>query len=56
MGGSDVQKAEFIRCLLVINLGDLNRVPGLSKIDKAHPLDHQAILHIQAGYNTLGQH
>ena len=55
MAGGDIQEGNFIRALLVVTYGNLHRITGIADINEIDAFDNPAVLHVQAGNNTLGQ-
>jgi hypothetical protein len=41
---------------VVIELGDLYRIAGITQFKELHPLDDPATFHVQAGYDSFGKH
>ena len=56
VGRRDVQKAEFVGAILIIDLGDLDRIAGVAQVHEGHAFDDTAILDVQTGNDAFGQH
>ena len=56
MRSGNVQEAQFIGTGLIIDLGDLDRITGVTKIHEADALDHSTVLHVQTWNDAFGQH
>ena len=54
LGGSYIQKSDFIRAFTVIAPGDFYRVSSITNIDKLDALNDAAIIDIQARNNAFG--
>ena len=55
-GRGDVQKRQLVGPLPVIERGVLHGVPGVGQVDEIDPLDDPPVFHVQARYDSLGQH
>ena len=44
----------FVSDLFVVARGDLDRVTGIADINEFDTLDHPAVVHVQAGDDSLG--
>ena len=56
VGGGDVQEDQLVGALGIVGQGRLDRVAGVAQVHEADALDHAAVLDVQAGNDTLGQH
>ncbi|MOA57289.1 hypothetical protein D3C78_1814410 [compost metagenome] len=52
--GGNVEEGQLVGALLVIALGDFDRVAGVAQADKIDALDHATGSHVQAGDNAFG--
>ena len=55
-GGGDVEEAELVRPLSVVDLGLSDGIAGVAQVDEVDALDHATVLHVEAGDDPLGQH
>ena len=56
VGGGDIQEAELIRPLLVVNPGLLHRIARIHQIDEVHALDHPPGVDVEARDDAHLQH
>ena len=56
MAGGDVEKAQFVGALAVIEPGLLDRVAGIGQIDEVDALDDPPVLDVEAGDDAHLQH
>ena len=56
MAGGDVEKAQLVGAGRVVQRSLLHRIAGVAQGHEVDPLDHAAVLHVQAGNDTQFQH
>ena len=56
VGGSDVEEDDLVGTLLVVGVGQVDRVARIAQVDEVHALDDAPVLHVQARDDALGQH
>ena len=56
MAGRDVEKHQLVGSLVVITRGHFDRVAGVFEVDEIGPLDHAAVVDVEARDDPLGQH
>ena len=54
--GSDVQKRELVRTLLVVARGNLDRVARVAQLDEINAFDDTATGDVQAGDDAFSEH
>ena len=55
-GRRDVQEGQLVGALLVIAAGDLDRVAGITQLDKIDALDDTAGGDVKTGNDAFGEH
>ena len=56
VAGGDVQEDQLVGALAVVDLRLLDRIAGVAQVEKVDPLDHAAVLDVQAGDDAFGEH
>ena len=56
MTGRNIQKNQFISTGPVVGPCSFHRIPRIAKIHKFNPFDDTAVIDVQTGNNTFGQH
>src|SRR5512133_2193439 len=52
----NVQEGQFVGTLLVIHLGNLDRITGVTQFQELHAFDNPATFDVQTGNDAFGQH
>ena len=52
----DVEKAQLVGALTIVQARDLDRVAGIAQLKELHPFDHPPRFHVEAGNNAFGEH
>src|SRR5436190_53248 len=55
-GGGDIEEHHFVGALLVIAVGELNRIARIAQVDEVDALHHAAAGDVETGDDPLGQH
>jgi hypothetical protein len=56
VGGGDIEEAEFVRALTIVNAGNFDRVACILQLEKAHALDDAARFDVKARDDSFGEH
>ncbi len=55
MARGDVEKADLVGVLRIVERGLLDRITGVLEVDEVHAFDDAAILHIEARDDARGE-